>query len=144
MLVVSRQYPLDPDSVLRLRNWIDQLKLDSVHKHVLVNEKRNKDTLEALGVCNVHHQIDESLPALDGLRQRNAECILLYDTDPSSNEVCSRMKAVLEGSGVKVNTRFRKVLFTENSPGLTSLLTMIHLGFESTHQLGQSVSKSNL
>jgi hypothetical protein len=54
------------------------------------------------------------------------ECILLFDATHAGNVACERVKSDLQNMGVRVNTRFRKLLFVSANKEVGGLLKFLH------------------
>jgi len=91
-------------------NWIRALRNASKERIVLCEKKQDA---EALARCGVAHTTWMHLPeyqTLEAIQAAGIECILLFNTNKNSNHKCEVIKSQLQELGVKVNTRFRKLL----------------------------------
>ena len=107
-------------------NWLDNLRRASEFATVFVQHKHDADVLKSLDIKNVYYYQEPEFKIIEAIVEMGKECILLFDVNRPSNELCERMKSELEQRGVKVNPRFRKVLFTAQFKELGGLLKFLH------------------
>ena len=111
----------------KLQNWLKTLTNASKDRIVIVEHKRDAERISFLGVKNVnwYRSREPEYKMVERLQKANKECILLFDTDRPSNSKCEKLKALLQQNGVKVNTRFRKVIFTSEFNELSGLISYL-------------------
>ena len=107
-------------------NWIKNLAHASKSRCVVVQSKRAKDVLKSLAVKNVHCWHGEEYQMIDKLCKIGKEVLLIFDTDRNSNAKCQKVRYLMEREGIKVSTRFRKLIFTSQSKTLGGFLKFIH------------------
>ena len=111
----------------RYADWLKHVKNASRTRIVLVEHKKDKDVLESLGVKNVEYfKSSPEYALIEKIAESQKECILLFDADRPSNKQCERIKSELEQHGVKVSTRFRKILFTGKAKEIGGFLKFLH------------------
>jgi len=110
----------------KLIHWMQHVKHASKKCMVVVQHKKARDFLKSFGCKNVVYPIKPESDFIQKLIDKEKECILLFDGDRNSNSKCQKLRAKLESQGVKVNTRFRKIIFTEKTKTFSGLLKYIH------------------
>ncbi len=103
---------------------------------VVVQNKRARDVLKSFGCKNVVYPQKPESDFIQRLVDSEKICILLFDGDRQSNSKCQKLRGRLEQQGVKVNTRFRKIIFTEKTKTFSGLLKYVHqmAGSERVHR----------
>ncbi|MBI4451512.1 hypothetical protein HY642_06055 [Candidatus Woesearchaeota archaeon] len=107
-------------------SWLRNLRSAARTRIVLVQHKKEADVLKGFGVRRVVWYSEPEWKFVYALQKAQRECIVLFDVDRKSNEVCERLQSTLRQAGVRLNTRFRKVLFTSKSKELSGLLKYLH------------------
>jgi len=130
--------PAGASDVDLYRDWIDHLKNASQDRIVLVHHKHDKDVLEGLGVKNIMYYKEPETQLIEDIVAQGKECILLFDAHRPTNTLCEHLRSELEKQGVKVSTRFRKVLFTGKMKELGGLLKFLN------EQVGSERTRSSL
>lgn len=116
---------LDIGLLDKMMDWLSHLRKASADRIVLVQNKADADKLSELGVRNLVFYAEPEFKLIERIAESGKECILLFDTDRPSNERAERLRSLLQEHGVKVNTRFRKVLFStelKDVAGITAYL----------------------
>ncbi|MEM4240263.1 MAG: hypothetical protein QXK08_03665 [Candidatus Woesearchaeota archaeon] len=106
--------------------WISHIRSASKNSAVVVGHKKEADILAGFGVKHVYYLKEPYFRFIETLMKLNKECILLFDATHSGNVDCERVASDLLQHGIKVNTRFRKMLFTSACKELGGLLAFIH------------------
>ena len=120
----------------KILNWLRTLKNASKTRVVLVEHKSDADMLADLGIKNILWYLEPEYKLIDQLVGK--ECILLFDVDRKSNSKCEKVKAVLEQNGIKVTTRFRKMLFTTEFKEVGGILAYLNKHIDTTPRKGLS------
>ncbi len=107
-------------------DWISHIRRASGDSAVVVGHKKEADILKGFNIKHVYCLQEPYFRFIDSLVQLRKECILLFDATHAGNVVCERVASDLLQHGIKVNTRFRKMLFTSASKELGGLLAFIH------------------
>ncbi len=107
-------------------DWISHIRRASKNCAVVVSHKAEADILGQFKVQHVYYVQEPYFKFIDALVKLNKECILLFDATHKGNVECERVASDLLQHGIKVNTRFRKMLFTSANKELGGLLTFIH------------------
>lgn len=107
-------------------DWVQHVRNASKKSTVVVHHKRDADVLKAMGVQHVYFVQEPYFRFLDALANLRRECILLFDATHAGNVICERVKSDLQNHGVKINTRFRKILFTSANRELGGFLKFLH------------------
>ncbi len=84
-----------------------------------------KTVLKNLGVKNVHCWHGEEFKMIDKLCTLNKEVLLIFDTDRNSNAKCQKIRYLMEREGLKVSTRFRKLIFASQLKTVNGILKFI-------------------
>lgn len=106
--------------------WLNKVRNASKTHTVLVNHKKAADILKGLGVQNVYYYVEPEFQLLQAIADVGRPCIVLWDATRPGNTKCERVKQKLQNLGVKVNTRFRKFLFTTPFKELHGFLAFVH------------------
>ena len=96
----------------KFHSWIEHLKNASKTKVILVEGKNDKKALESFKIKNIIYLKDSLYKVVEDIAETGKECILLVDLDAEGRKLHARLLNDLQANGVKVNTRFRKLLFT--------------------------------
>jgi len=107
-------------------DWISHIRRASRDCAIVVSHKAEADILRQFRVQHVYYVQEPYFRFIDTLVKLNKECILLFDATHRGNVECERVKSDLLQHGIKVNTRFRKMLFTSANKELGGFLTFIH------------------
>ena len=110
----------------KLIHWVQHLCNASRKCMVVTQHKKERDVLKSLGCKNVVYSKEPESDFIQSLVDREKECILLFDGDRHSNSQCQKLRAKLEQQGLKVNTRFRKIIFTSKTNTFDGLLKYAH------------------
>lgn len=110
----------------KLVHWMDHVRKASKKCMVVAQHKSDRDMLKSVGCKNVVYYKEPEADFIQSLVDKEKECILLFNGDRPSNAKCQRIRSELEQQGVKVNTRFRKIIFTESAKTFSGLLKHIH------------------
>ena len=110
----------------KLVHWMDHVRKASKKCMVVAQHKKDRDFLKSLGCKNVVYYKEPEVDFIQSLVDTEKECILLFNGDRPSNKKCQRIRSELEQQGVKVNTRFRKIIFTEKTKSFSGLLKYVH------------------
>ena len=101
-----------PESELdRFHSWIENLKDASETKVILVEGKNDKKALESFKINNVYSLRGALFQTVEKIASLGKDCILLMDLDAEGRKLHAKLLTDLQKNGVKVNTRFRKLLF---------------------------------
>lgn len=106
--------------------WLKHIRSASRNCAVVVSHKAEADILRQFNVKHVYYVSEPYFKFIDTLVKLNKECILLFDATHRGNVECERVASDLLQHGIKINTRFRKMLFTSANKELGGLLTFIH------------------
>ncbi len=119
----------------KLVHWMQHVQKASKKCMVVAQNKKERDVLKSLGCKNVVYPTQPDTDFVQRLVDSEKECILLFDGDRKSNSKCQKLRGVLEQQGVKVNTRFRKIIFTEKTKSFAGILKYVHqlAGSERVH-----------
>lgn len=119
----------------KLVHWMDHVRKASKKCMVVTQHKKDRDVMKSLGCKNVVYWKEPEVDFIQSLVDTEKECILLFDGDRPSNSKCEKLRAKLQQNGVKVNTRFRKIIFTESAKTFSGLLKHVHqvAGSERVH-----------
>lgn len=82
-------------------------------KVVIVEGKKDKKSLEILGVRNIITISGIGLFEIVDKLPKCKEIVLLTDLDKKGKELYSRLRNILIKNGYKINNRFRNYLFRE-------------------------------
>ncbi|MEK6934636.1 MAG: toprim domain-containing protein [Nanoarchaeota archaeon] len=88
-------------------DWLESLSKTT--KLVIVEGKKDKKVLEALGCQNIITISNSLFNTLDSINSK--EVIILTDLDRKGKRLYSISKKTLERKGIKVDTKFREFLF---------------------------------
>ena len=110
----------------KLLHWAQHVARASKKCMVVAQHKRDRDVLKALGCKNVVYTQEPESDFIQSLVDKEKECILLFNGDRPSNSKCEKLRAKLQQQGVKVNTRFRKIIFTQSEKTFSGLLKHLH------------------
>ncbi len=104
--------PIKGESELdKFHSWIEHLKNASKTKIILVEGKNDQRALTSFGIKNIIYLKEPLYKVVESIAEENKECILLMDLDAEGRKLHARILNDLQANGVKVNTRFRKLLF---------------------------------
>ncbi len=89
--------------------WLE--KLSSSGKCIIVEGKKDKDSLEKLGIKNIFTLSKKPLFSIvEDVAEKNNEVVILTDFDRKGKELYGKLKKDLSKSGVKVDNYFREFL----------------------------------
>lgn len=109
----------------KYNNWIKTLR-NASKKHLIVcQHKRDKTALKTLGCKNVVHEFQPFVDFVDWIAATGKPVVLLYNTDRNSNAKAEKLLTTLRQHGVKVNPRFRKLLYVEPNRTVSGVLKAI-------------------
>jgi len=106
-------------------NWIKTLANASKTRCVVVQNSKAKDVLKNLGVKNVHCWHGKEYVMIEKLCKMDKEVLLIFDTDRNSNAKCQKIRYLMERDGLKVSTRFRKLIFASQLKTVNGLVKFI-------------------
>ncbi|MEM4282587.1 MAG: hypothetical protein QXU88_01155 [Candidatus Woesearchaeota archaeon] len=118
--------PKGEEEIHKFTEWLQHLANASRDRIVLVQHKSDADILSSLQIKNVYFYTKPEFGLLSKIIESGKECILIFDVNKNSNKLAERIKSELQQRGVKVNTRFRKILFTSKFKELSGILTYLH------------------
>jgi len=120
----------------KLIHWMDHIKNASKKCMVVTQHKKDRDVLKSIGCKNVIYPTKPESVFVQKIIDFEKPCILLFDGDRKSNSKCQKLRSLLEQNGIKVNTRFRKIMFTQASKTVAGLVKHIHrlAGSERVHR----------
>ena len=95
----------------KFHNWIESLKNASKTKVILVEGKKDQRALEYFKIKSILTLREPLFETVEKIATTGKECILLMDLDAEGRKLHARLLSDLQANGVKVNTRFRKLLF---------------------------------
>lgn len=107
-------------------SWIEKLKNASKTHVIVCQTKRDATVLEIFGCKNVMFPKGKEQDFVYKIVKKKKPVVLLYNTDRKSNEKHERLRSILQEYGVEVNSRFRKLLFTEKNRTVSGVLNMMH------------------
>ncbi len=132
---MSRKSFTSVGSLDKYLNWLKVLK-NASKKHLIVCQtKRDRDVMKSFGCKNVVYPLKPEIDFVDFISAADKPVILLYNIGPANNKKCEKMCSLLQQNGVKVNTRFRKLLFSQNTQSVSAVFKAIHklAGTERVH-----------
>ncbi len=106
-------------------SWIKHLRNASRDRIILVQQKQDMKKLMELGVKNIIYLTEPRYKVVEQIAAKGKECVLLFNVNKRSDELCERTRAELMENGVKVNTRFRKLLLTTKLKEIKGILTYL-------------------
>jgi len=118
---MARRYRDPASEFEKYKNWLKNLKRASQTRIVLCQKKPDADLLKSLGISNTAWLQLPQYKTVEALSESGRECILLFNVNKRSNELCERTRALLEEHGVKVSTRFRKLLLSTELAEVSNL-----------------------
>ena len=119
--------PAGDSPIDKYKSWTNHLINASRQRIVLVDKKKDKDFLDDYGVHHVYWVKKPFFKAVDEIISEKKDCILLFSVSKKGNEFAEKFKTLLEQNGVKVSSRYRKFLFTEDANDICSLFKkMMH------------------
>lgn len=98
----------------KFKNWVENLKSASETKTILVEGKSDKEALASFGIKNssILYLKEPLYQVVESVAKKSKECVLLMDLDAEGRKLQERLLTDLQANGVKVNTRFTKLLYT--------------------------------
>lgn len=109
---MGKKQPKGETELDKFHSWIEHLKNASETKVILVEGKNDKKALESFKIKNIIYLKDSLYKVVEDIAETGKQCILLVDLDAEGRKLHARLLSDLQANGVKVNTRFRKLLFT--------------------------------
>lgn len=106
-----KKQPRGESELDKFHSWIENLKNASETKVILVEGKNDKKALESFEIKNVYSLRGALFQTVEKIASLGKECILLVDLDAEGRKLHARLLTDLQANGVKVNTKFRKLLF---------------------------------
>ncbi|RMD58195.1 hypothetical protein D6825_01640, partial [Candidatus Woesearchaeota archaeon] len=101
-----------PSKLDKIFNWLEKLNHASKTHAIVCEHKKARDILKESKMKNVYYPLEPLEDFVDLLAGLEKPIILLYDPNAKSNRKCEKLKALLQQRKVRVNTRFRKLLYT--------------------------------
>ncbi|MDP4012614.1 MAG: toprim domain-containing protein [Candidatus Nanoarchaeia archaeon] len=98
----------------KFKNWVENLKNASENHIILVEGKSDKEALASFGIKSsaIVYLKGPLYSVVESIAKKSKECILLMDLDAEGRKLQERLLTDLQANGVKVNTRFTKLLYT--------------------------------
>lgn len=110
-----------------LSSWIKGLR--NSKQLIIVEGKKDKHTLEALGITNIITLNKPLFEIVENISSNHKECILLTDLDKKGKILYSKLKKDLQRNGVKTNDKFRNFLYKRtNLANIEGLITYCQNG----------------
>jgi dTMP kinase len=91
--------------------FIEELKIESKEKIVLVEGIKDKEALESLGIKNIITLKKPLYKIIEDIVETKKECIILTDLDKKGKQLYARLSSKLKQFGVKIDNKFREFLF---------------------------------
>lgn len=95
----------------KIMNWWKALKNASKNNIIITQHKRDKEALLRLNCLNVIYALKPIEDFVDMVYTLQKPVILLFDADRKGNKAAEKLKSLLQQRKVKVNMRFRKLLY---------------------------------
>ena len=108
---MGKKQPRDESELDKFHSWIENLKEASETNIILVEGKKDKNALESFKIKNVYSLRGALFQTIEKIASLGKDCILLMDLDAEGRKLHAKLLTGLQANGVKVNTRFRKLLF---------------------------------
>lgn len=108
---MGKKQPRCESELDRFRSWIENLKTASETKVILVEGKNDKKALESFEIKNVYSLRGALFQTVEKIASLGKDCILLMDLDAEGRKLHAKLLTGLQANGVKVNNKFRKLLF---------------------------------
>ncbi|WP_017980931.1 toprim domain-containing protein [Methanocaldococcus villosus] len=108
----------------RLLDIIEELKIEAEDKPIIVEGKKDVESLEKLGVEATYIIIGKTpvyLIADELVRRRIKEVILLTDYDRRGKLLAKAILEEFRHRGIKVNTFYRKMIFIYTNSGIRDI-----------------------
>ncbi len=99
----------------KLVHWMDHIRKASKKFTIVCQNKKVRDVLRSLKCKNIVYPLEPVEDFVDMVASYERPVILLYDGDRHSNTKYMKMKSLLQQHGVKINSGFRKIIFTQKS-----------------------------
>ncbi|VVB80828.1 Uncharacterised protein [uncultured archaeon] len=119
----------------KLVHWMDHVRKASKKFLIVCQHKKDRDFMRSLKCKNVLYVMEPMVDFVDLVVWTEKPVILLFDGDRNSNSKFMKLKSFLQQRGVKVNTGFRKIIFTMPCRSFSGLLKYLHqlAGSERVH-----------
>ena len=119
----------------KLIHWMDHVRKASKKFLIVCQHKKDRDVMRSLKCKNVVYPLEPFEDFVDMIVSAEKPVILLFDGDRNSNSKCEKLRGVLQQRGVKVNTGFRKIIFTQSCRSFSGFLKHVHsvAGSERVH-----------
>jgi 5S rRNA maturation endonuclease (ribonuclease M5) len=121
--------------------WLQHVRNASKKATVIVAHKRDATVLQSLGVQHVYYLQEPYFQFLDAIVKLKRECILLFDGTRAGNSRSQRVGSDLLQHGIKINTRFRKLLFVSASKEIGGLLSFLHKHVAMSHRVHEAMPR---
>ncbi|QQG38676.1 MAG: toprim domain-containing protein [Candidatus Woesearchaeota archaeon] len=108
---IQLTYTEKVNKINKIQDWLEQLK--ESEKLILVEGKKDKQTLENLGITKIITLNKPFYKIIEEISLNHKEIIILTDLDKEGKHLYSRLKHGLQRNGVKIDTKFREFLFKE-------------------------------
>ena len=95
----------------KFHSWIENLKKASETKVILVEGKNDKKALESFEIKKVYCLRGALFQTVEKIASLGKDCILLMDLDAEGRKLHAKLLSDLQKNGVKVDVRFRRLLF---------------------------------
>ena len=107
-----------------MQQWLNELK--SSNKLIIVEGKKDKDSLKKFGITNIVTINKPIYELVEHIVNNYKEVIILTDLDKQGKKLYSTLKHNLQKSGVKIDSKFREFLHKNtrlsNIEGLSTYL----------------------
>jgi len=110
--VPRRTNPKNIPDLDKIINWWKTLKKASLKNIIIVQRKRDSKALLNLRCKNVIYETKPLEDFIEKVYNKQKPVILLYDGTRPGDKAAEKIKSLLQQRKIKVNTRFRKLLYT--------------------------------
>ena len=124
--VVPRKNFSTIGNVDKIVHWMDHLRKASKKFTIVCQHKKDRDFLKSFKCKNVVYPLEPVEDFIDIVVSMERPVILLYDGDRNSNSKYMKIKSLLQQHGVKINSGFRKIIFTQKARTFSGLLKYLH------------------
>lgn len=108
---MGKKQPRNESELDKFNSWIENLKKASETKVILVEGRKDKKALESFEIKNVYCLRGALFQTVEKIASLGKGCILLMDLDAEGRKLHAKLLSDLQKNGVKVDVRFRKLLF---------------------------------
>lgn len=108
---MAKKQPKNVSELDKFNSWIENLKKASETKVILVEGRNDKKALESFEIKNVYCLRGALFQTVEKIASLGKDCILLMDLDTEGRKLHAKLLSDLQKNGVKVDVRFRKLLF---------------------------------